>query len=484
MVTTNHSHSSISALEALDNGAYRDAIPRYESTPATADPVDTLWRAEVALYLDRLEDATAELLRLPASLDRDLANRAETIRAEIAFWDKALDEARHIVNPIVQSTWECGDHQGHLRASLLGARIELRRGNASEFLEKAREPRRLATVLGNDFYGGIIAHGRAYAYSYLGDLKQAGHAFAEALHLLSKSEGLRWEASCRVVYASHLAELGGCDDAIAECDRAERVAVELGIIGDALWARTAAARTLLSLDRFEDIVSRLGEVLTWERATRHVFAELIALQVLAVAYCELGRYDEAERTADESLRLAQLVESATSTLDGEMLKWWSASRRGERGAIGKLERVVERCDVEGTEYQRAEARLYVAQVSAVDRPDVASTMCVEAAAIPACQQATRLQNLLARVQSDLAEKPIRVGALGELVIDPKSGLPDYDIAVETLRRFLALEAVRRSSGNRAEAARKLGLSRSRFHDLWLQIHGKPVRPMRGSDTDD
>ncbi|HQR37519.1 MAG TPA: hypothetical protein PLF26_03875 [Blastocatellia bacterium] len=478
MVTTTHSHRIVSALEALDNGAFREAIPRYEASEPSTDPIETLWRAEVALYLDRLEESAAELKRLPVSLDRDLANRAETIRAEIAFWDKALDESRHLVMPVVQSTWECGDHQGHLRASLLTARIELRRGNAAEFLEKAREPRRLATVLGNDFYGGIIAHGRAYAYSYFGDMKQAGHAFAEALHLLKKSEGLRWEASCRVLYASHLAELGRCDDAIAECDAAEKVAYDLGIIGDALWARTAAARTLLSLDRFEEIVTRLGEVLTWERATRHVFAELIALQVLAIAYCELGRYEEAERTADESTRLAQLIESETSALDGEMLKWWAAARRGASGAVGKLESIIERCDEAGTEYQRAEARLYVAQVSAADRPDIASAMCLEAESMQACTQAARLQNLLQRVQSGLSSKPIRVGAAGELIIDPKVGMPDYDTAVATLRRFLALEAVRRSSGNRADAARQLGLSRSRFHDLWLQIHGKPVRPER------
>jgi hypothetical protein len=115
--------TGLSILQALDHGAYRDAIARYEASAPSDDPVETLWRAEVALYLDRLDDARAELDRLEGPMDRDLENRAQTLRAELAFWDKALDEARKLIGPVIQSTWEAGDHQGHLRATLLPARI-------------------------------------------------------------------------------------------------------------------------------------------------------------------------------------------------------------------------------------------------------------------------------------------------------------------------------------------------------------------------
>jgi ATP/maltotriose-dependent transcriptional regulator MalT len=217
--------AGVSLLGALDHGAYRDAIARYESSEPTGDAVDTIWRAEVAVYLGRLDDARVELDRLPATTDRDLANRVQILRAEIAFWDKRLDEARDLVAPVIQSTWEVGDHQGHLRSTLLRARTELRRGNSAEALERLKEPRRLATVLGNDFYAGIIAHCRAFALYNLGDYKSAGHAFAEALRLLKSSEGLRWEMTCRTLHAGFLAEIGRYEDSLSELDHCEQVAL-------------------------------------------------------------------------------------------------------------------------------------------------------------------------------------------------------------------------------------------------------------------
>ncbi len=205
--------TGVSLLASLDHGAYREAIARFETTGQSDDPVETLWRAEVAIYLDRLDDARAELDGLTDVFDRELANRAQTLRAEIAFWENSLDESRDIIGAVIQSTWESGDHQGHLRATLLRARTELRRGNHAEALERLKEPRRLATVLGNDFFAGIIAHCRAFAHYYLGDYKQAGHAFAEALHLLGTSEGLRWEMTCRTLHASFHSDLGKHEEA-------------------------------------------------------------------------------------------------------------------------------------------------------------------------------------------------------------------------------------------------------------------------------
>ena len=75
--------AGVSLLSALDHGAYKEAIRRYEDSEPSTDAVESVWRAEVAMYLNRLDDARAELARVPVALERDLSNRVQTIRAEI-----------------------------------------------------------------------------------------------------------------------------------------------------------------------------------------------------------------------------------------------------------------------------------------------------------------------------------------------------------------------------------------------------------------
>jgi tetratricopeptide (TPR) repeat protein len=470
--------SGVSLLAALDQGAYRDAIARFETSQPTDDAVETIWRAEVMLYLERLDEARAELDRLGTLFDRDLTNRIQTIRAEVAFWDKAIDEARELISPVIQSTWEAGDLQGHLRATLLRGRCELRQGKAAEALDLLKEPRRLATVLGNDYYAGIIAHCRAFGYYYLGEYKQTGHAFAEALHLLKRSEGLRWETSCRILYATYLAEVGRYEDSLAECDHCERASMELGLVKDALLARNSAAGTLFMLKRYDEVVARLEDLLDWERTTQHVYVETRGLITLAAALGELGRFEEAERAASEAVQLARLCGHDLARLDAEIAQTWAAGRMQRPDSASAMERIVEIADADGNEMQKCEARLYAADVLRATKPDVARRYCDEALAFKAVEESAHVRNLFVRVERSLADGPIRLGIKGELIIDPSCGWPEYDQAVETLKRFLVLGAVSQSEGNRAEAARKLGLTRSRLHDLWRQVHGEPPRPLR------
>lgn len=469
-----------SQLAALDRGEYRSALESYESSRPNDNPADTLWRAEIALYLDRLDEARGELERLAQPLDRDLANRARTIQAEIAFYDKALDEAKEIVTPVVQATWEAGDDQGHLRSTLLMARIELRRSKSAEALEKLKEPARLATMLGNDYYLGIISHCRAFALVQLGEYRQAGPVFAEALKLLGKTEGQRWEATCRSLYAGYLADMGRYDDALAECEHVEKMASELGLVVEALWARNNAARTLILLERYEEVVSQLKDTLSWERATRHLFAEVTALQLLAIAQCELGRFDEAERSANESIQLARLASSANEELCATLIAGWAAARAGRAGAVDALKRLLEQVDADGADFHKAELRIYLADALAGTQPDVAAALCAEARRYPAAEESGRFRNQLARIERSLRTGPIRIGPFGELVVDPLRGWPDFDEAVETLKRYLVFGAVESSAGNRSEAARKLNLTRSRLHDLWYQLNGLPARPPRSN----
>jgi len=211
-----------------------------------------------------------------------------------------------------------------------------------------------------------------------------------------------------------------------------------------------------------------------------MFAEIVALQLLSIAQCELERYVDAQRTADELIQMSRIANNSLALLGGESIRWWAAGRAGDPQAIYELENLVTRSETEGSEYQLAETQLYLAEIALATRPDLASQMFTAASTLKSTDESVRLRHIAGRVRSRLAEGPVRIGPLGELIIDTRRGLPSFDLSMETVRRFLAMEAVRAANGNRAEAARQLGLSRSRFHDLWLQIHGKPVRPEKTS----
>lgn len=467
----------VSALRALDRGAYREAILRYENSSPSDDPIETIWRAEVALYLERLDDARAELHRLATPLNRNLANRVANIRAELAFYNWALDEAREIVTPVVDWTREAGDDEGYLRASIMLGRIELRRDNAKAALEKLEQPRRLATALGNDYRLGFISHCRALAFYLLGDYKHAGPAMAEAMRLLGQSENGRWEATARNLYGSLLKDLEQFEEALAEFEHAERISLELGIISEALFCRNNAASVLHLMGRYEEVIERITDTLKWERETQFIFAELFTTMILAQAHFELGNYDESERAADELALAAEIAKVPVRVLDGKMMGYRVRARRGDKSAVDALKALVLETSAYG-EYLQAEVRLYLAEALCSTDPVAAASYCSDATRLAATEESAYLRGLLRRIERTLSEGPIRIGPHGELIIDTRLTWPEYDAAIDAVKRHLILGAVEKSDGNRSEAARKLNLTRSRLHDLWHQLHGEPVRPPR------
>lgn len=470
-----------SDLEALDKGAFRDAIARWESVERTNDVVATLWRAEVALYLERVEEALAEIDSLKGRLDGELALRAETIRAEAAFLDDNLDEAERLALPVIDTSSEINDTQGHLRATLLYGRTALRRGDCKEALSRLTAPRVLATVLGNTFYTGIIGHCRAYCYMELSQFETALSAFSDAIRLLKESEGLKWEANCRILRAGLLSELDRSDEALVDCEVGERIGAELGVTSVMLWARNNAAHVRLALGQFQEVIRCLKDSVAWQKETRLVSGELVALQMLSTAQCELGLFDEAIATAQEAVRLASVANRPNSELDGQLLAAWASLKQGDFKAATELQNLLVVCDSIGSEHQRAEARLYLADGLWKKQPAQAQMYADQAAQFAASGNSKRLRKLSERVMHSLNGGPVRLGPNGELIIDCRHQWPDYDETIEVVRRHLIFGAVEASDGNRSEAGRKLGLTRSRLHDLWHQLNGNPIRPTHQID---
>ncbi len=79
----------------------------------------------------------------------------------------------------------------------------------------------------------------------------------------------------------------------------------------------------------------------------------------------------------------------------------------------------------------------------------------------------------------LRNRLVRWKLLGQLPEDPAPRLPladseDLAANLHVLERLLLHRALRRSYGNRAEAARRLGVSRRQLY-LLIARHGDPVR---------
>jgi tetratricopeptide (TPR) repeat protein len=105
--------------------------------------------------------------------------------------------------------------------------------------------------------------------------------------------------------AESLALLGRCCEELGQLVEAEqRYLAALQLQGAPRCVRYRLGRVLLALDRPEDAVVHLEQVVQREPET---------LDTLAAAYAELGRFDEAVRTAEQALELAGSEDGARKT---------------------------------------------------------------------------------------------------------------------------------------------------------------------------
>src|SRR5215470_3957608 len=121
------SHDALRALGRLDRGEYREAIARLAAAPVDADdPASLLWRAEVLLYLDRIDDVAALADAIAAPLEGRLAEdsplgacarRRSLLTAEVAYFRGEYDRATDIAEAVAKAAETAADQQHALRAT-------------------------------------------------------------------------------------------------------------------------------------------------------------------------------------------------------------------------------------------------------------------------------------------------------------------------------------------------------------------------------
>lgn len=476
-------------LEELDQGRYEKAIEAFEAEQAPVEGgLADLWRAEIACYLDRLDSAAGFANNLKTTLDPHLrspdqlgcfARRRRLILAEILYSDGDYTNAWDLARPVAEYAETTGDTYAQMRAWYALGCISLRCSQLSSARRQLGIAGEIAREQGAHWFEGLIEYNQGILLYALGDVAGATHALTRALGLLRETENLRHTAICANFYAGLLGDLGRNEEALEVVSNLERVAVRLGIVSDMLQIGSNAAWMLMTLGLNAEAERRLVELLAWARSLADGRAELRALKMLATVQINQGRADEAELTAEEVSRLASSGGTAADCFDALLLVARARACAGREGAVTELRHFLARADLEGSDFHRAEARIYLAEALLGHAPVEAKAAAAEARQYQILATSGWLLKTLERIEHDLECAPIRFESEVTLVIDTSLNMPSLKQAREAVERFLFERAMETTNGNASAAGRLLGASPFQMHCLGRVLRGESPRPGRG-----
>lgn len=315
-----------------------------------------------------------------------------------------------------------------------------------------------------------------------GRIEEGRVALERALSLLRSSENLRYTGMTAGMLGSSLCDLGRSEEGVAMLEDAERLAADLGIARDMMPVANNIARAMLVLGRPAEAERRLTDIVGWERMTGDSISEVQALKMLAVAQTEQRKFKEAETTSREVIQLSQTIGASNHTLDGQLLLARTQARSRMADGVSRLRELLATCDQTGTEFQRLEARVYLAE-ELVGSSTVESRSLLEEVSTAVTGVAVGwLQPIIDRISGDLERVPIRCDG-DSLIIDSRLGFPSLRDAREAVERFLFDRSMKETNGNASAAGRLIGASPFQMHCLGRALQGLPTRPGRNPDPD-
>lgn len=485
------SRDALDALARLDAGDYRPALERMNREPSTdSDPASQLWRAELLLYLDRLDDVHETIAPLEAALAPHLseasplgacARRRQLLAAEVAYFRGNYDLATELANSCALAAEAVSDAHTAMRATYDAGRILRRRGEYATSLETLLIASHMARRIESVFYEGMVAYNRAICCYELGDYDRLSEYLDTALDRLAASERLRFLALCQNLYGLILTETGEIDSGMRVFDEAERMASELGIISDLLSIANNAARALIAGQKYEEAERRLESVVERDSGTDHPFEAFYSLCLLSIAQVAQSKVREARRRAQQALALAESSGSEEDRFEAGLLSLRARALGGEEAAIDELRDALRRADDQGTEAHRAQARIYLSQALVAESPVEATSLCREVRASGIVPPGSWLYAELERVEYLLAHAPISIDEHDRLIIDTRLSWPTIKSAREAAERFIYDRAMSSTRGNASAAGRLIGESRYQMHHLGRILRGEAPRPSRSKD---
>lgn len=478
------------ALDHLDHGHVRDAIARIDRAPS--DVAGRLWRAELLVYLDRADDAAAEIDALAELLDArqveatttgECARRRMLLAAEVAYLGGQLDEATRLVDEVARVADMVDDERHAMRAAYDMGRILRRRGEYAASLEALLVAASMADRLENAYYAGLVGYNRAICCYELGDYDRLDEYLARARAELEASERLRYFGLSENLRGLVMTETGRVDEGLAVLAGAERIAASLGIRSDLLAIASNVGRASIGAGRYAEADRGLAGLVDTAHPEAFTRAEFYPLCLMAVARCLRGDVRGSHRAARLALELAHKAGSDDDRFEASLLVMRARGLEGEDEAIDALRALVGEADAHGTEAERAHARIYLAHALVADSPVEATALCREARALGVLLDGHWLRTELERVEESLARAPIHVDARGRLIIDTSLAWPTIKAAREATERFIFDRAMEATGGNASAAGRRIGESRYQMHHLGRVLRGEAPRPSRSKDPD-
>ncbi len=476
-----HSLMWMEAIEDLDRGGLEEALKRFEYDEPTDDGAHRLWRAELFLYFDRLKDCRTEC-KLAGAVSSPLEVRRRLLLAECELWEGAHEAALAEANQIAELT-EGDDPAGYARSRALVARCAIRREDYLDALPLCRQAVVICDEIGLEYSVGILLHCVAFAHLKLTNTFEVTRAFTAALAHYDRTNDLRWEGKCRSLYAASHLENGSFEEAERNYARAAEVARELGVLRDELWARNNYAHFLITLSREKEAIALLRHLADEERAEGFGIPEAYCLASLAYAFALTGQFDEVLKCANESLGLAAIHSLKHIRVLSRLLVAWASVRTGESEDSGPLRALLSELGAIGTNQEKMQATFMLADVLIESRPDEAYQLWLEGNELAEAEKLDPYTRLSKYVRQRMRAAPVRLGVGGELILDRRNGFPNLDVALETVERWLLSLAYEDAHKSKADAAEKLGVTRSRFGDRWnVCVLGEPARKSRSNSA--
>jgi tetratricopeptide (TPR) repeat protein len=484
------SQASVEALDHIDHGFIRDALASLERPPK--DVAGRLLRAELLLYLDRVDEAAAEVDAVAPALDAHAAEptavgacarRRHLLAAEVAYFRGQYDEASRVVDGVAVASEAAGDDQHAMRAAYDAGRILRRRGEYATSLETLLVASHMAQRLENAYYAGLVGYNRAICCYELGDYERLNVYLSEARERLQSTEQLRYFALCENMRGLVLTETGDVAAGMRVFAEAERIAGSLGVQSDLLSIASNAARALIGTGRFDEAEAQLTGLVDTANPERLTMAEFYPLCLVSIAQCARGAVRESHRSAQLALTIAEASGGADDRFEARLLVLRARGLSGEDAAVEAMREMLKEADARGTEYERAQVRIYLAHVLLAESPIEATTLCRDARAMGVLAPGHWLTTELERVEYLLARAPIRVDENDRLIIDTNMSWPTIKAAREATERFIYERAMSATNGNASAAGRLIGESRYQMHHLGRILRGEAPRPSRSKDPE-
>jgi tetratricopeptide (TPR) repeat protein len=479
-----------SLLGAVDRGDFTAAIDYANANPATEALDDILLRAEVALYLDHLDEAEEHLSSFPTDSRQPIddpseiggaARRALLVEAGIQYARGRFDTTLELASRAREAARAADDGVLELRSAYDQGRAARRLGRDEEAAVHLAHALSLADALGNEFYAGLIAFNRAQvANDQAVSPEITLDLTMRAISLLERSERLRFHALCQNFYGGLLADLGRIEEALALCAAAEATASRLGLLEDTLRAANNRARALLSLKRYDEAISSLTKLVDWERVTGNGFTEYNALSLLSIAHFAVGRYEESRKCAESALQVARIALVERDVFDAELLLHRALARSAtdRKAEIATMRSLRERAEQTGTDIQRLAAAVFLSQLVVEDNPYEARQLCLAARKLPIFTASGWLKIELERVEHDLDNAVVTIDAAGRFVIDLSKGWPNRRKVMDIVDEFLFRHSVGACGGNLSAAGRLIGETPFTMFAMKRAVQGQLVRPSR------